>query len=287
MKAGLGTVQLGLDYGISNSGGQTPIEEARRILKLASEEGFEYLDTAAQYGESERVIGQILGQKHSFKIITKTPPLTPANTEQDLQQGFARSLELLQVASVYGLMVHRFDDLKECKGLIDAMRDIKASGRVRRIGVSVYTNAQALECLDLPELELIQVPLNAFDQELVISGTLDRLKQKGFEIHARSIFLQGLLLMDPETAHQFFDPIRDHLRNYHLQMKAAGLSALEGAVQFVRSLANVDCAVFGVNTLDQLREIGAALKKNISPIDFTRFAIADRSFLNPALWRLK
>jgi aryl-alcohol dehydrogenase-like predicted oxidoreductase len=115
MKIGLGTAQFGLDYGISNPLGKTPVAEVRRILDATAENGVHVIDTASLYGDSEKILGQCLGEHHSFHIITKTPQynkslINEENAEQ-LKKVFHESLARLKQSSLYGLLVHSADDL--------------------------------------------------------------------------------------------------------------------------------------------------------------------------------
>ena len=73
MKLGLGTVQFGMNYGMSNLRGRTPPAEVDHILRLAADNGVQVLDTAAVYGDSEVVLGKLLAPDHDFRIVTKIP----------------------------------------------------------------------------------------------------------------------------------------------------------------------------------------------------------------------
>ena len=132
---------------------------------------------------------------------------------------------------------------------------------------------------------LIQLPVNVLDQRLVRTGHLARLHAAGTEVHARSVFLQGLLLMDPTRLDgRHFDPVRQTLRDFHEAAHAAGRSPLEAAVSFVLSLPEVDTAVVGVVTVTQLAEILSAPTSPLPPDWYARFASDDEQILNPSLW---
>ena len=191
-KLALGTVQFGLDYGISNIGGQVSLEEARKVLKLAKEYDIDTLDTASGYGNSEKVLGKI--GVNDFQIVTKTTSLQLGVDK--VLQSFYQSLTDLNATSVDGLLIHNIDDTKDKQfdTLYKELDKLKQDKLINKIGFSTYTPDQVDFLLDNFDFDLIQVPFNVFDTRLIDGGQLQALKNKQIEIHARSVFLQGLLL---------------------------------------------------------------------------------------------
>ena len=292
MKIGLGAVQFGVDYGISNKNGKTPVAEVVSILDAAGELGVKVIDTACLYGDSEDVLGRAMPIDFQFDIITKTPQFTGQSLNdtdaQQLEDTFRTSLLKLNRPAVYGLLIHRVDDLFLPGGqlLMDRLLKLKQQGLVEKIGVSVYTGLQIDQVLDLFSIDLIQLPINVFDQRLLQSGHLQKLKSASVLIHARSVFLQGLLLMGLQEIPVYFDTIREKLESYHAFIKASELTPLKAALGFVASLPEIDHIICGVNNVQQLREIGMASQTQINWKDFKHFAILDESVVNPAHWRL-
>lgn len=288
MKLGLGTVQFGLDYGISNSEGVTPIEEVREILAVAKRNSIRVIDTAAMYGSSEEVLGKTLPAGNNFDIVTKTPRFdgNMENKADLLKQTFQRSLKNMNRTSVYGLLIHHADDLLGNGGnlLIGKMKELKEEGTVKKIGVSVYTAAQIDMILDRFDIDIIQLPINVLDQHLLNSGHLTRLKKAGIEIHARSAFLQGLLLMEPAALPSYFDSIKPHLKQYRDSLLQYRLTPLQAALGFVAGINEVDVVVCGVNNHLQLEELCGNLM-SIEPSMFSSFAIYDEDILNPSKWK--
>lgn len=292
MKLGLGTVQFGMNYGISNREGQASLEEAARILSVAAQSGMRILDTAALYGTSEEVLGRSLARNHTFSIVTKTPRfgnnyITDSDA-QWLEDTFHRSLAKMGQSSIYGLLIHHADDLLAKDGclLMERMSALKQRGLVKKIGVSIYTAQQIDQVLDKYSIDLIQLPINVIDQRLLSSGHLSKLKQAGTEIHARSVFLQGLLLMDPDTLPSHFDSIREHLKNYHEMIRQWGITPVQAALGFVAGLEEIDVALCGVNNHRQLQGLIFQMQGPVANKDFARFAVTDETILNPSLWRL-
>ncbi len=290
MKLGIGTVQFGLDYGISNKEGKTPPDEVVRILEIAKENCIRIIDTAALYGSSEEALGEVLPQGHSFDIVTKTPKFSESISETDvllLEETYHQSLQKLKQSSLYGLLFHNADDLLASKGYLlwDKMMELKSRGLVRKIGVSVYTGAQIDKILEKYAIDLIQIPLNILDQRLLRAGYLEKLKRAGVEIHVRSVFLQGLLLMDPETLPPYFNSVKEHLRKYHLYLREKNLTPLQSALGFVLGIKEVDAVICGVNNYVQLLELCSAAKSSAIE-NFDRFALSDEAILNPAQWKM-
>lgn len=292
MKLGLGTVQFGLDYGISNNKGKVSVNEVRNILRIAEEQGIRVLDTAALYGESEKVLGQVLGKKHPFHVVTKTPKFINKQIGTSdirlLDEIFGQSLLNLKQESIYGLLLHQADDLFKENGslLLDRMYEYKRDGWVRKIGISVYDGNQIDQALNCHSFDLIQIPINVFDQRLIKSGHLKRLKDMGVEIHARSVFLQGLLLMDPSELPPYFNGVKNMLINYRQELCRKGISPVGAALNFVKQLHEIDVILCGVNDMIQFREIIEEYHKVVEDFDFSKFTISNQRILNPALWEI-
>ncbi|MFO0795673.1 MAG: aldo/keto reductase [Candidatus Brocadiaceae bacterium] len=288
-KLGIGTVQFGLDYGISNKEGKTTPEEVEEILHVASENRIRFIDTAALYGSSEEVLGKSLPLDHKFDVITKTAKFTKDFINSDdvqlLEDTFYRSLQKLRQPSLYGLLIHDAQDLlkKDGRLLMEKMVNLKRQGLVKKIGVSIYTGQHIDQILNNYRIDMIQLPINIFDQRLLFSGHISKLKKYEIEIHARSLFLQGLLLMDIGCIPPCFDTIRNHLKNYHIFLHTEGISPLQAAIGFVMGLDEIDAAICGINNHHQLQEI-CAVTKPLRGVKFDDFAVFDESIVNPSKW---
>jgi aryl-alcohol dehydrogenase-like predicted oxidoreductase len=165
------------------------------------------------------------------------------------------------------------------------LRKLKAEGVTEKIGVSVYDERQIEAILSRHAVEVVQVPVSVLDQRLLASGTLARLRQQGVEVHARSAFLQGLLLMDPDRLAAHFQPAVPTLRRFHEFARAQGITPLQAALAFVADLEDIDYAVIGVTRHEELQEIAAAFRPRPDLRDgFAGFALRDESVLNPARW---
>jgi len=292
-KLAIGTVQFGMSYGISNKDGQTDIEEVATILAYAQEHGIVTLDTAALYGNSEATLGQVLdsSSREAFQIVTKTPHFK-ANVISDtelslLRDTFAQSLAHLGTEKIDGLLIHACDDLFANNGqkLFHELEMLKAQGKVNKIGVSVYSSQQIDRVLNEFSIDLVQLPVNVFDQRLIEDGSLDRLKKENVEVHARSAFLQGLLLMPVEGISPWFTPIMPTIKRFHALAQEMGLSPLQFALGFVNALEQVDRVVIGVNNLAQLQEIVDAANTSIDVVQCQELSVQDSRFINPGNWQ--
>lgn len=291
MKIALGTVQFGVNYGISNKAGKTSQAEVGAILAAARSNGVSVIDTASLYGDSEAVLGQSLPADSSFKIVTKTPQFAKQTLDgadaQQLEDTLRSSLAKLGTDSVYGLLIHRADDLLLPGGdlLVERLLRLKQTGLVSKVGVSVYSGRQIDLVLERFPMDLIQLPINVLDQRLLQSGHLQKLKNAGVEIHARSAFLQGLLLMELQEIPGYFDSVRGRLESYHRFIKEHGLTPLQAALGFVSGIPEIDQVVCGVNDARQLREICEAAQAKVDFRAFADFATTDEAIVNPALWK--
>ena len=290
-KLGLGTAQWGLSYGISNNSGQTKQEEVSRILAYAKTIGINVIDTASAYGESEKVLGK--NDLTDFKIITKIPSLKlryldHALVRASLEETLMESLNALGLESVQGVLIHDCEDLFSQFGvtIITSLQKLKALGKVRQIGVSIYDSSQIRNALKLFKPDIVQLPFNVFDQRLLHDGTLRAIKSLGIEIHARSVFLQGLLLMRADDIPAYFKPWKNQLLAWNQLCADLGEQPQHIALNFAASNSFIDKVIIGVENLSQLVDL-ASLKvcgQDVSSIGGC--SVSDQRLLNPGLWRL-
>jgi aryl-alcohol dehydrogenase-like predicted oxidoreductase len=278
MKLALGTVQFGLDYGITNHGGQVAIDEVKDILDYAKTNNIDTLDTAARYGNSEQVLGEV--GVNSYRIITKTTPLK--NGVDRVIKDFHQSLDNLNIGQVDGLLIHNIDDVKDKRfgDLFHKLNELKEKGLINKIGFSTYTPDQVDFLLENFDFDLIQVPFNVFDMRLIDGGQLKKIKDNNIEIHARSVFLQGVLL-DFDNLPDYFLTWRRQFSEYREMVDSSGLSLLEYALNFVLNTQEIDKILVGVDSKKQLIEITQAVKSLDS---LESHSISDINLLNPSLW---
>lgn len=290
-RIGLGTAQFGASYGISNRHGRPSEAEVAEILARAVESGVGFLDTASGYGEAEALIGRHLPAHHNLRIVTKLPPVAESEIKPGhkhlLMDALTKSLERLKVDRVYGLLAHHASDLAKpgWQYIVEVLHEAHERGWAARIGVSVYDSEELELIQSRLQPMIVQLPLNALDRRLMTSGWLGRLKHSGIEIHARSAFLQGLLLMEPAELPNFFASVRAQIANLRARWSAEGVSALAGCLAFVLQQPEVDAVIVGINRPAELDEIAAALARIADrAIDFGPAPSIDPIHLDPSRW---
>ncbi len=290
----LGTVQLGLTYGVSSCRGQTNKVESEKILSYAYRKGITYLDTAPSYGSSESIIGDFICSNSSmnWNVITKTSNFkirAIKNIHADkLLKDFELSRKKMRQENLHGLLLHGCDSLFYPGGekLLRAMEKLKQNGVVKKIGVSLYSGDQIDCLLDNYCVDFVQLPISILDQRLIKGGKIARLKAHNVEIHARSIFLQGLLLLPIKDVPYWFNPILETLKKIHIEAKKRDISTLQLALGFVQSIDEIDALVVGVHTVEQLREIVNARSICVEQDDLSYLSINDPAYVNPSNWKI-
>jgi aryl-alcohol dehydrogenase-like predicted oxidoreductase len=257
----LGTVQFGVPYGVANESGLPAAEVVDGILSLALDAGVQSLDTAASYGLAEERIGRFIrrrGCEDSFEICTKFNVLGDGVPDSALAglvgKAVETSLRKLSVPYVDEYLLHDSSDLRRYGGaLVDALLAQRERGRVQRLGVSVYEPDDLVLLEDYPELDIVQHPMSVFDQRLLAADRLGELHAGGYSIHARSLFLQGLLALPPSNLPQHVGHARDMLLELHGILRDWNVTPTEASLQFVCE-ADVDKIVVGVDSADHLQK---------------------------------
>ncbi len=292
MKLGLGTVQFGMPYGISNTQGQTKPADVAAILETAIRAGVRVLDTAPGYGDSETVLGQCPASRGA-NIVTKTAPRAEAVTAEairdEMRSSLQKSLTRLGCHRVYGLLLHKPEDFSSSRAdhLFAGLNKLKSEGLVTKVGVSVYTVDEAAALLDRFDLDLVQVPINLFDQNFLSTGMLARLKNKRVEIHSRSAFLQGLLLMAPRQIPAHLFRLVPHVERLREIAAARTTTPQQLCLDFVRQLREIDSVIVGVNDIQQLRSLVEAFNQPrfaCSSAEVAELAVGDAQLTNPSRW---
>lgn len=288
----LGSAQFGLDYGITNNKGKVKLPEVKDILKYSSENNISLIDTAQSYGDSENVIGKSLPENNSFKIITK---LSLKNIEQfeldhinSWEMGLKNSLKLLRKNKLEALLLHSQKDLQKpgSKHLINWLLSIKSRGIVNKIGLSIY-GENDLEGISRDFIDIIQLPLSIYDQRLIHNLTISKLRNEGYEIYARSIYLQGLILMrSNEWPKWISKKTIDHHQKLEEFASKNDLKLIDLAIEFIKSQKMIKAAIFGICNLKELKELNKIWKKKniLNNYKWEKWNLEDMKVINPLLW---
>jgi aryl-alcohol dehydrogenase-like predicted oxidoreductase len=273
----LGTVQFGQDYGVANRTGRVAKQDVAAILERARQAGIDMLDTGAEYGVAESVLGEV--GVAEWRVVTKLPAgdPDPADPVGWVMGHTAESLKRLGIERLHGLLVHRPHHLDRVGAGLIAARE---AGLTDRIGASVYSPGDLDEWWTT-DLDLVQAPCNALDRRLSATGWLDRLAGSGVEVHSRSAFLQGLLLMDdrPEP----FQPWSEVLGRWDEWATESGAGRLGAALGAVLADERIDRVVVGVDSLDHLEEILGAVEHPL-PSPPEHLAAEDLDLIDPSRW---
>lgn len=287
MKLALGTVQFGFDYGIANKSGQVPENVASEIIQKARSASINTLDTAALYGVSEKVLGHI--GVDDFDVISKIPAFPPNRGDLGdwVDEIISNSLENLSIDCLGGILLHRPLELLQNGGrqVYDKLLELKQKRIVKKIGISIYQPSDLDDLLHDYAFDIVQAPLNIFDRRLLTSRWLKRLHDAGTEVHVRSVFLQGLLVMPQNEIPDYFNPWKSLFDELHQWIQDQKLSSLEACIGYANSVHEVSRIIVGVDSPEQLDEIVSATTCKIENIPDSLQSV-DPELLNPALWRI-
>ncbi len=285
MKIGLGTVQFGLAYGIANTVGRVTLSEGVQILAAARDANIDTLDTAIGYGKSESFLGQ-LGVTN-YKIVSKLPeiPESCSNVSDWVNDNVRAAVSRLGVQKLHGFLLHRPSQLLGRIGsrLYGALEALKAEGIVEKIGISIYDPNELDLLLSRWRFDLVQAPVNILDRSLVDSGWAARLKKAGVEVHGRSAFLQGLLIMDSAQLPEKFQRWDNIWQEWKRWLIQEDLTPVQACLRYCLSLENVDRVIVGVDTAAQLKEILEAANGELSSLPNFPL-LQDHRITNPSRW---
>lgn len=281
----LGSAQFGLDYGIANQRGKVGAEEIALILSEARRQGLNTIDTAIAYGDSEKNLGA--AGVADWHLVSKLPAVPEDGTDVSawVSQQIEGSLKRLNVRRLCGLLLHRPEQLLGNRGELiwRALEEVKARGLTSKIGASIYDPEELPKLLNRYRLDLIQAPLNILDRRMIDSGWTTKLDELGIELHTRSCFLQGLLLMHRDSRPKKFHRWQAVWDQFDEWLLRKGLSPLQACLQYVLSIPEVSKVVVGVDSLTQLREILLACKVDGHVYPEWNMPLAPE-LLNPACW---
>jgi len=285
MKLALGTVQFGLDYGVSNTQGQVCPEEVNKILTIAKQQNISTLDTAPAYGNSEKILGKT-GLAHQFNIVSKIPTLN--DNDIDVEQYVKTSLQQLNIEKLAAALFHHVDDIissPHAKNRFNALVKLKEQGKINKIGISVYTPEQLAFCVENYPIDIVQLPLNCLDQRFIDANWINELSDKKIDIHCRSIFLQGLLLMNIDSLPSYFTPYKKYFQRFLDTAKQLKVSTLSLALAIGHQHNGIDKMVFGCCNVEQLLEVisAYAVAKKINE-DLSSLACKDKRLIIPSNW---
>lgn len=285
----LGTAQFGMNYGIANRQGKISMEDMKEILKYSNKKGMNFLDTAVAYENAETKLGKIGLKK--WKIISKISSISAKSNNENIDKwiinSVEKSLDKLKVKSLYAVLIHNPKDLlgKQGKRILKSLQQLKKMNYVNKIGISTYGDDFLNEIIPHTPIDLVQTSFNVLDQRLKKNGWLKKIKQLDIELHIRSVFLQGLLLMKKEDRPSLFVKWNNFWKKWDEFIKKKNKNSYEICLNFALSHPEIDRVIIGVDNLLQIKD----LIKLAKPINFgitEDFSCEDLDLINPQSWKL-
>ena len=282
----LGTVQMGLPYGINNNSGKISLQNSIEILEYAFNNGIETLDSAESYGNAHEVIGIFHNENPDkiFKVITKLPH----QINDDLVKKVDLYLKELNVTQLDTLMFHSYASYKANIRNFDILKRLKSDKKIKNLGVSVYTNNEIEKVILNDNVDVIQLPFNIFDNVNLRSEVLQKAKFKGKIIHTRSALLQGLFFKDKNDSNKIVQNLKNELILLSHISKRDNASILELALSYCLKQKTIDNVLIGVDSLKQLVDNLDVVNYNLKQktLDsINTITVKNLDFINPSLWK--
>ena len=279
----LGTAQFGSSYGLTNKNKELSVKEIGEILSLAENNGISFLDTAPSYGNAEYKLGNL--EISDWNVVTKVKTGNTISTNDSFYESVEASLNRLKIDNLYAVLIHNpklfFDP--QINRLLNQLSDLKEKGLIKKIGVSVYDSVEVDFILGNFDVDIIQLPFNVIDGRMIENNTLDKLKRRNIEVHARSIYLQGLLLMDTKDQTQQFgnwESIWKQLNSFCHDNK---ITPLEACLRYVLQNPKIDRVILGIDNYSQLEETIKATTGGAVNIPNELISLDD-NLCNPLNW---
>lgn len=291
----LGTVQLGLDYGINNKKGKPSLEEAYSILDTAYENNIEILDTASAYGDSEEIISRYMEDRNRrFKIATKLKPLKAQQIiDGVIEREINSSLDRLNISEIDYYYLHHFKDVIENPNMLNLLDEFKHKGLIKNIGISIYDTEELDYIINNLNglIDIVQIPFNIFDLRWINNNLLNKAKKIGLKIFARSVYLQGLIFCDKEKADKIHPKLYEHIRKLQEYCEINKISLDEIAMKFVKHQDEIDYIIIGcdkkehiVSGVKNFNSEKRELEEKIYKFAIDNFMNMDKVIVDPRLW---
>lgn len=296
MQLCIGTVQFGMDYGIAGQK-QPTLDESIKCLDYATQNGIYAIDTAAAYGTAEEVTGAFL-KKSTIKrdklfISSKMLPnvLDKHNIREykkQIREHLINSLNVLCTDYLDAYMLHSAR-YAHCPDILEALYEMKREGLAKKVGVSVYEPDEAKACLRSPFVDFMQLPYSVFDHRMKDSGIFDKTASKSVQIHIRSAFIQGLILLNECQIPSFLEPAKQIIRKIDLLCKKENINRVALALAYVKMETIPTHLVFGVDNIEQLKQNINLFNEEI-PVQILKyiekeFAGITAEIVMPSLWK--
>ena len=286
----IGTAQFGSRYGISNTSGKTKTKEVKKILSLLDKKKIYYIDTSTNYGKAEKILGS--KSKKKTKIITKISAKKLClnkieNIKEKIFKQLNQSKKNLKNKSIYAVLINNVDLMLSKKGIkiFESLKEAKKKGLIKKYGYSIYSFLNLKKICNKVKPDIIQCPYNILDRRLIEKNNLNFLKKNTIEVHVRSVFLQGLLLMSKKDMPIYFKKWNNVFNNWEKWVYKSKSSKLSACLNYIYNTKGIDKIVVGVNKAKQLEEI---LNSKMQKISIPKhISSKNEKLINPNLWPKK
>ncbi|MPR35421.1 aldo/keto reductase [Salmonirosea aquatica] len=283
----LGTVQMGLEYGINNKSGQIRREDAFEILHVAHASGIDTLDTAEVYGNAHQLIGVFHRQNPNvvFKINTKLPA---NSTSSQYEERISRYLDELGVHQIETLMFHSYAGFETHAALLPVLEKSKSKGLFKYLGVSLYENSELAEIIRESSVDVIQLPFNVLDNLNQKAGLLEVARSTHKIIHTRTAFLQGLFFAGRTEG--VAQELSAELETIEFLASQYGISVESLALGYCLYQPTIDRVLLGVDSVKQLERNIQASRYSLPEAavhQINTIKVKKTNLLNPAKWPKK
>jgi len=284
----LGTAQLGRNYGIANTSGKIVDEDATSLMVFAHESGIRWLDSGNDYGDCESRLGHISKTTgKQFSVVSKMYVADGQKTSfVSLIDEIKNIAERIYPNILDSVLVHNPNNLIESHDsvMMDALMYAKSEKYINRIGVSVGCPSQVYDILSKHKIDIVQIPASILNQQFDKTGTISYLKQSCVEVHARSIFMQGLVFLDRDKIDNYFHDLLPTLDRIKNTAALHNISVCKMSIEYIKSLC-VDKIIVGVDSTNHLKQIVSDYdSESVNNIGFGCLGIDDDRFISPGRW---
>ncbi|MFM8821082.1 MAG: aldo/keto reductase [Phenylobacterium sp.] len=281
-KLGLGSGQFAFDRAPAR--GRPVQAEVRDILEIAARSGIHLVDITGRSGQSEREIGAMIPKPDPFRICISTvrpdrgPDIVEAEARACLERLGVSQAECILVPSVAEL-------LGPCGALMwDRLKALRDEGLTRKIGVSVFASDDPLGVARRFRPDVVQAPASLLDQRLINDGTLAAIADLGIEVHLRSIFLNGLLLLPPDRAPNHLQAAAARISRARRMIAEGRSDPLQAALGFALSRPEASAVLVGPASAAEFNAMVAAAGSPPPDLDWDDMAINDPAALDSGAW---
>ncbi|MDC0369944.1 aldo/keto reductase [Pelagibacteraceae bacterium] len=280
----IGTANFGSNYGVNYRKQNLNYKKISEIIKIIKINKINYIDTARSYKNTEQLLGKF--DLKNFNVITKIKNIEPKfESFEYVKDQLLKSLQCMKINKIYGLLIHNPKELKNKSGfkIYKSLKILKKRGLVKKIGYSINSPSDLDNLYKKFKPDLIQFPLNVFDQRILETGWLKKLQKDKVEIHVRSIFLQGILLKQKKDLPKKFLKFKKEFYNWYNWLRINKLNNLEGCLNFIFQIPNIKI-IFGIDNIDQLNKIIKFKKKR--DFNFLGLKSNKKNLITPSRWKI-